>query len=128
MRQEYIDLYDAYTHEHLDRRRFMRRMAELAGGTAAAAAIVAAIEANYAQAAMIAPNDERLAVERVTYPGAGGENISLGSATPMATHIAWYNSSGHHRNILGSGYAAMGSGKDGQHWTQNFGMAGTLER
>ena len=73
MRQEYIDLYDAYTHEHLDRRRFMRRMAELAGGTAAAAAIVATIEANYAQAAMIAPNDERLAIERVTYPGAAGD-------------------------------------------------------
>jgi carboxymethylenebutenolidase len=73
MRQEYIDLYDAYTHEHLDRRRFMRRMAELAGGTAAAAAIIEAIEANYAQAAMIAPNDERLVIERVAYPGAGGD-------------------------------------------------------
>ncbi len=73
MRQEYIDLYDAYTHEHLDRRRFMRRLAELAGGTAAAAAIVEAIEANHAQAAIIAPDDNRLVVERVTYAGTAGE-------------------------------------------------------
>lgn len=73
MRQEYIDLYDAYTHEHLDRRRFMRRLAELAGGTAAAAAIVQAIEANYAMAAMIAPDDARLAIERVGVPGPNGE-------------------------------------------------------
>jgi carboxymethylenebutenolidase len=73
MRQEYIDLYDAYTHEHLDRRRFMRRLAELAGGTAAAAAIVQAIEANYAQAAVVAADDSRVTAERVTYPGASGD-------------------------------------------------------
>lgn len=72
MRQEYIDLYDAYTHDHLDRRRFMRRMVELAGSTAAAIAIVEAIEANYAAAAMIAPDDARLATERVSFPGQGG--------------------------------------------------------
>jgi carboxymethylenebutenolidase len=72
MRQEYIDLYDAYTHEHLDRRRFMRRLAELAGGTAAAAAIVQAIEANYAMAAMIPADDARLTTERVSIEGAGG--------------------------------------------------------
>jgi hypothetical protein len=62
------------------------------------------------------------------YPGAGGENISLGSVSPMATHIAWYNSSGHHRNILNHGWTAMGSGQDGQHWTQNFGGHATLKR
>ena len=62
------------------------------------------------------------------YPAMGGENISLGSVAPRATHIAWYNSSGHHRNILGARYAAMGSGQDGNHWTQNFGGAGTLPR
>lgn len=62
------------------------------------------------------------------YLGGGGENISLGSVSPMATHIAWYNSSGHHRNILGSTYRCMGSGQDAEHWTQNFGMQGTLQR
>jgi Cysteine-rich secretory protein family len=62
------------------------------------------------------------------YPGMGGENISLGSVSPQATHNAWYNSSGHHRNILGLTYSAMGSGQDGNHWTQNFGGQGTLPR
>jgi uncharacterized protein YkwD len=62
------------------------------------------------------------------YLGGGGENISMGSVTPMATHIAWYNSSGHHRNILGTTYRCMGSGQDAEHWTQNFGMQGTLAR
>ena len=62
------------------------------------------------------------------YPAAGGENISLGSVTPKATHDAWYNSSGHHRNILSPSWTAMGSGQDGNHWTQNFGGFATLER
>jgi uncharacterized protein YkwD len=57
------------------------------------------------------------------YEGAWGENISLGSEAPKATHLAWYNSSGHHRNILGPQWFAMGSGQDGRHWTQNFGGA-----
>ncbi|MGE0708311.1 MAG: CAP domain-containing protein [Planctomycetota bacterium] len=69
---------------------------------------------------------ERMA--QAGYPGYGGENISLGSVAPMATHLAWYNSSGHHRNILAPDYWAMGAGQDGQHWTQNFGQQGTLIR
>ena len=40
MRQDIIDLYDAYTHERLDRRIFMDRLAKLAGGSAAAAALL----------------------------------------------------------------------------------------
>lgn len=62
------------------------------------------------------------------YEGAGGENISLGSEAPKATHIAWYNSSGHHRNILGEQWSAMGAGRNGRHWTQDFGGAAGLLR
>lgn len=62
------------------------------------------------------------------YAGGAAENISLGSVSPQATHDAWYNSSGHHRNILGREHLAMGSGLDGQHWTQNFGGQGELFR
>ncbi len=61
------------------------------------------------------------------YEGGAAENISMGSVSAQATHDAWYNSSGHHRNILGN-HRAMGSGLDGQHWTQNFGSAGELVR
>ncbi|GIW70522.1 MAG: hypothetical protein KatS3mg102_0064 [Planctomycetota bacterium] len=62
------------------------------------------------------------------YPGGVAENISQGSPTPQATHEAWYNSSGHHRNILGASHQAMGAGLDGMHWTQNFGGTATLVR
>jgi carboxymethylenebutenolidase len=73
MRQEIIDLYDAYTHEQLDRRIFMDRLARMAGGTAAAAALLPVLKANYAKAAIVPPDDARLQTERVTFEGATGE-------------------------------------------------------
>lgn len=73
MRQEIVDLYDQYTHERLDRRVFMDRLAKMAGGTAAAAALVPLLEANYAAAAIVPEGDARLTIEEVTFPGAGGE-------------------------------------------------------
>jgi carboxymethylenebutenolidase len=73
MRQEIVDLYDEYTHERLDRRVFMDRLAKMAGGTAAAAALVPVLEANYAAAAIVPEDDARLTIEEVTFPGAGGE-------------------------------------------------------
>jgi len=72
MRQEIIALYDDYTHEHLDRRVFMGRLAALAGGTAAAAALLPLLEASPAQAAIVPADDPRLASERVSYGGDGG--------------------------------------------------------
>ncbi len=73
MRQEWIELYDAYTHEHLDRRRLIERLAQVAGGTAAATAIVRLIEADPAHAAIVPADDPRLATSRVTFPGESGE-------------------------------------------------------
>ncbi len=70
--QEWIRLYDAYTHEHLDRRRFIDRMVQVTGGTAAATAAIAILENNYAKAALIDPADPRLTTERVTFEGATG--------------------------------------------------------
>ncbi|HVY61880.1 MAG TPA: CAP domain-containing protein, partial [Planctomycetota bacterium] len=67
-------------------------------------------------------------VRNAGYEYGPGENISLGSVGPQATHDAWYNSSGHHRNILGASWKAMGAGLDGQHWTQDYGPVGLLER
>jgi carboxymethylenebutenolidase len=73
LQQEWIRLYDAYTHEHLDRRRFIDRMVQVTGGTAAATAAIAMLENNYATAAIVPPEDERLSIERVTFTGATGE-------------------------------------------------------
>jgi carboxymethylenebutenolidase len=73
MRQEIIRLYDDYTHERLDRRVFMDRLAKLAGGTAAAAALLPVLRNNYAQAAIVPADDPRLQAEEVTFQGATGE-------------------------------------------------------
>ncbi|HXH01793.1 MAG TPA: hypothetical protein VNN09_00565 [Candidatus Competibacteraceae bacterium] len=73
MRQDIIDLYDEYTHKPLDRRLFLQRLARLAGGMTAAYALLPLLEANYAKAAVVAPDDARLTLETVAFPGAGGE-------------------------------------------------------
>jgi carboxymethylenebutenolidase len=67
--QEMIDLYDEYTHLTLDRRGFMEKLAKVAGGGAAAAAIAPLIASNYAKAAIVAADDPRLAIADITYPG-----------------------------------------------------------
>jgi carboxymethylenebutenolidase len=67
MRQEIIQLYEEYTHERLGRRVFMDRLTRLAGGTAAAAALLPVLENNYAKAAIVAADDDRLVTEKVTF-------------------------------------------------------------
>jgi carboxymethylenebutenolidase len=73
MKQEIIDLYDEFTHRGLDRRVFMSRLAELAGGTAAAAAALALLRADPARAAMVAADDPRVTTESVLIGSGGGE-------------------------------------------------------
>jgi carboxymethylenebutenolidase len=73
MKQEIIDLFDEYTHTSLPRRVFFKRLVILAGGTAAAAALLPTLENNYARAIMVAEDDPQLSTETVTYPGAAGE-------------------------------------------------------
>lgn len=71
MNQEIINLYDEYTHKPLSRQDFLRRLAMLAGGTAAAMTLLPLLEVNYANAAMTPEED--LFIERITYPGVNGE-------------------------------------------------------
>jgi carboxymethylenebutenolidase len=73
MRQEIIRLYDDYTHERLGRRVFMDRLATLAGGTAAASALLPILQNNYAKAAIVAEDDARLTTEEISFPGPSGE-------------------------------------------------------
>lgn len=60
LRQAAIALYDRFTHEGLDRRVFMARMAALAGSIAAAEALIGAIAASPAAAAIVPADDKRL--------------------------------------------------------------------
>jgi carboxymethylenebutenolidase len=78
-----IRLYDEYTHKPLERRVFLERLAGLAGGTAAASALLPLLENNYARAAIVDPADARLEAGRITYKGAAGD-IRAYLATPKA--------------------------------------------
>ena len=60
MKQEYINLFDEFTHGNMGRRKFMERLTKLAGGTAAAMAVLPLLQNNYAMAAQVAQDDPRL--------------------------------------------------------------------
>ncbi len=70
--QPIIDLYDEYTHAPLDRRDFLKRLSVLAGGTAAAYALLPVLENNYAQAALVASEDARLTSGDIVFDGPNG--------------------------------------------------------
>ena len=70
--QDIINLYDSFTHGVIDRRAFMERLAKLAGGVAAATAILTALQNNYAVAGMITEDDARLIISTAYYPGPDG--------------------------------------------------------
>ena len=71
MDQQIINLYDEYTHKPLNRQEFLRRLAMLAGSTAAAMALLPLLEVNYAHAA-VTPQYELL-IERIIYQGINGD-------------------------------------------------------
>ena len=73
MDRKIIDLYDEYTHGLLDRREFLKKLAVLAGGIAAADALLPLLELNYAQAEVVPKDDPRLKTGYIKYPGATGE-------------------------------------------------------
>jgi carboxymethylenebutenolidase len=73
MDQKIIDLYNDYIHGDMPRRSFLRRVANIAGGAAAASALLPLIECNYALAHQVDPKDERLVSGYERYPGARSE-------------------------------------------------------
>jgi len=73
MDQRIINLYDRFTHGGMSRRDFLDRLAELVGSTAAAAALVPLLQNDYAQAAIVAADDARLATERLAYDSPKGK-------------------------------------------------------
>ena len=71
MDQQIINLYDEYTHKPLSRHDFLKRLAVLAGSTAAATTLLPLLESNYVNAA--ATPDDNLFTEYVTYKGLPSE-------------------------------------------------------
>ena len=66
MNQTIIDLYDTFTHGGMSRRSFLERLTVLAGGTAAANAMLALLQNNYALAEMVPESDSRIQTETAT--------------------------------------------------------------
>jgi len=73
MDRKIIALYNEYTHGLLDRRGFLKKSSILAGGTAAASALLPFLEQNYAKAEVVPKNDPRLNTDDIKYPGATGD-------------------------------------------------------
>ena len=71
MDQRVIDLYDNFTHGGISRREFLDRLAGIAGSSAAALALLPLLQNDYARAAIVAPDDARLAIDTVSYDAAG---------------------------------------------------------
>jgi len=68
-----IELRDDYARGRLGRRAFLRSLAQLAGGTAAAAALLPLLEPAPASAQVVPKDDPRLMAERIKYPAESGE-------------------------------------------------------
>lgn len=69
MDQRIINLFDEYTHKPLKRDEFLKRLASLTGSMAAALSVLPLLEVNYAQAATVSLQDDRIKTESVTFPG-----------------------------------------------------------
>lgn len=52
---------------------------------------------------------------------ASGENIYMGSGSPVDALKAWFLSPGHHKNMLNESNTRQGLGRVGRYWTQLFG-------
>ena len=71
--QKIINLYDEFTHGGMNRRQFLDRLTEIAGSSAAAVALLPILQNNYAQAAVVPPDDARLVSERAAFESPKGK-------------------------------------------------------
>jgi carboxymethylenebutenolidase len=71
MDQRIIELYDEFTHGSISRRVFLDRLAEIAGSSAAALALLPLLQNDYARAAIVPPGDARLTIDSLGYDAQG---------------------------------------------------------
>ncbi len=71
------ELYNDYRDGNIDRRKFLKKLALYAGSTAAAAALLPALEGNSLQAFPVTDQDNGLYTEFIKYPGKSGDVIAF---------------------------------------------------
>jgi carboxymethylenebutenolidase len=76
MDEKILSLYDEYSKGAIGRREFIKKLAALAGGTAAALALLPHVEGRYAAAQEVAADDPRLHVEDIKYPAEKGDMLA----------------------------------------------------
>src|SRR5450631_1706044 len=91
MDQRIIELYDSFTHGGINRRDFLDRLAQIAGSSAAALALLPLLQNDYARAAVVAPDDARLTIDTVSYDAAG---------TPIGAYLARLKSKGRRPAVI----------------------------
>jgi len=72
MDQRLIDLFNSYTHGGMSRRAFLDRFTAIAGGAAAASALLPLLDYNYAAAETVAESDPRISGQMIDIPGVTG--------------------------------------------------------
>jgi carboxymethylenebutenolidase len=82
IRDAAIALYDRFTHEGMDRRLFMAELTKIAGGAAAASALLGAIAANPAAAAIVPEGDPRLQTRTINWELIPGRKMNGYGAAP----------------------------------------------
>jgi len=82
MDQRFIELFDRYTHGGMSRRAFLDRFRPIAGGAAAASALLPLFDYHYAAAETVTESDPRLSGTMIDIPGIAGLKGYL--ATPKA--------------------------------------------
>ncbi len=86
IRQDIIDLYDAFTHGVMDRRAFFEKLTVLAGGAAAATALLSTLKSDYAEAATVAEDDPRITTSTISVPGVTGLSGYLAKPVGAGRH------------------------------------------
>lgn len=95
MDQKFIDLFDRYTHGGMTHRDFLERLSLLAGSSAAAVALLPALENNYAHAEILAEDDPAITAETTEIaPGIKGYLVRPSAGGPYPAVLVIHENRG----------------------------------
>lgn len=114
MDQKIITLFDTFTHGGMNRRDFIERLTLLAGGTAAATAILPLLENNYAYAEILPENDPTISAQSIEFAGGKGYFVTPKAAGKYPGVIVIHENRGLNphikdvaRRLAAAGFAAL---------------------